>query len=77
MAIFFAAGRRPGARAPDNDGQPVPLARVLDSLARAGHGRGHRDIARRLTWRQIELFYGEAARHEAQALAVRGLFGAG
>ena len=74
---FFEAGRRPRARAADGDGEPVPLARVLDTLVRAGHGRGHRDIARRLTWRQIETFYAEAVRREAEALALRGLTGAG
>ena len=38
-------------------GEPVPLYRVLDTLVRAGHGRGHLDLGERLTWRQIVLFY--------------------
>ena len=33
------------------------FARVLDELVRAGHGTGHADLAGRLTWRQIELFW--------------------
>ena len=35
----------------------MPLHRVLDTLVRAGHGRGHIDLSERLTWRQIVLFY--------------------
>ena len=76
-ALFFAALRRAREGATPRDGEPVPLARVFDALVRAGHGRGHRDVARRLTWRQMELFYAEAARREAEALAVKGLLGAG
>ena len=39
------------------EGRAVPLAEVLDALVRAGHGRGHRNVAERLTWRQIRRFW--------------------
>ena len=45
------------ARAKAGEGGPVALCRVLDTLVRAGHGRGHLDLSERLTWRQIVLFY--------------------
>ena len=54
--IFFAPRRGPGGE-PGAGGEPVALSRVLDTLVRAGHGRGHLDLSERLTWRQIVLFY--------------------
>lgn len=58
---------RPPSPAPEPGDRRVELAEILDPFVRAGHGRGHRDVARRLTWRQIRRFRetGEAARAEA------------
>ena len=60
---FFHRPRRGAPRGAARE--TVPLARVFDALVRAGHGRGHEDVARRLTWRQIELFWREAERRDA------------
>ena len=50
---------------------------VLDALLRAGHGRGHADIARRLIWRQIERFWEAAeARHREEIETLAALMGA-
>lgn len=45
---------------------PLPDGAAFDA-ALVEHGRGHADIARRLTWRQIERFWemSEARRREA------------
>ena len=56
--LFFAPRHGPGGDAGEGrEGEPVALYRVLDTLVRAGHGRGHLDLSERLTWRQIVLFY--------------------
>ncbi|MCY3878607.1 MAG: hypothetical protein OXF74_05430 [Rhodobacteraceae bacterium] len=33
------------------------MSGALHALVSAGHGRGHREVAERLTLRQIKLFY--------------------
>ena len=46
---------------------------TLDALVRAGHGRGHRDIAERLTWRQIRRFWEvDAARRAGDVERLEG-----
>ena len=75
---FFYRAHRGGGDERPGGGEPVPLARVLDALVRAGHGRGHRELCERLTWRQIERFWREAEHRridEASTLA-QLLFGA-
>ena len=62
---FFRAPSRRGREAAP-EGRPVPLAEVLDALVRAGHGRGHRDVAERLTWRQIRRLWEVEARRRAE-----------
>jgi hypothetical protein len=52
--LFFAPRGGPGG---EPGAEPVALSRVLDTLVRASHGRGHLDLSERLTWRQIVLFY--------------------
>ena len=63
---FFRPPRR-RCGSGDAHGAPVPLARVLDTLVRAGHA----DLAGRLTWRQIELFREEAQRRRAEEFSLR------
>ena len=55
--LFFLPPSPRGREAAAGKGRAVPLAEVLDALVRAGHGRGHRDVAERLTWRQIRRFW--------------------
>ena len=56
--FFFAPrGGSGGGADARTEGEPVALHRVLDTLIRAGHGRGHLDLSERLTWRQIALFF--------------------
>ena len=54
---FFGPPRGDGGRGAGEPGQAVPLARVFHALVRDGHGTGRVDLAERLTWRQIELFW--------------------
>ena len=62
--FFRAPPRRDREAAPE--GRPVPLADVLNALVRVGHGRGHRDVAERLTWRQIRRLWEVEARRRAE-----------
>ena len=55
-------------RAPRGGGEAVSIGEVLDELVRAGHGRGHREVACRLTRRQMERFYRLAQIREAKRL---------
>ncbi len=66
---FFYPPRRERGRDAGADGEPVPLARVLDTLVRAGHGGGYRELCETLTWRQIEMFWREAERRRAAGMS--------
>ena len=77
------ADPRPFARPPRGDhprgeekagGTRVGPARIFQALVAGGHARGHAELAERLTWRQIELFWtaAEEARGEDLAAVIAG-----
>ncbi|MDE0716313.1 MAG: hypothetical protein OXH64_00065 [Rhodospirillaceae bacterium] len=49
------------------------MTELFDELVRAGHGAGHRDVADRLTWRQIEAFWQASEHRRARGISL--LFG--